>query len=69
MTTPEVVTDLGFFDKCNGIVCDICCYEGYCITDQLVCQVQPKDEFSTIVILAIVVAGLLLGMRSFKNQS
>lgn len=48
-------------EACYGIVCDICCYQGYCVDDELVCTVDPKADYGVIAILLIVVACLLIG--------
>jgi len=58
MTTIE---DLATTDPCYGITCDICCFDGNCIVDEIVCQVATKSDFSTILILIYVVVGLLIG--------
>jgi len=55
------ITDLDTLDACYGITCEICCYDGNCIFDEIVCQVATKSDFSTILILIYVVVGLLIG--------
>ncbi len=57
----ESIPDLSTEDPCYGVICDICCWEGKCILEEIVCRVEPKSDFSTILILFYVVLGLLIG--------
>lgn len=58
----DVVTDISVFDACYEVVCDICCWDGHCVTDEIICQVEAKSDFNTVGILIIVIACLLIGI-------
>jgi len=58
MTTVDPATT----DACYGIICDVCCWNGNCITDEIVCQVEADSDFNTILILIYVIVGLLIGI-------
>jgi len=47
--------------SCDGIVCAVCCQDGACITDEIVCEVSADTSFTTILILIYVIVGLLIG--------